>query len=97
MVFHSIMAAIPLAAVQELRPAGGAELGQILIASTAAAVLTAGLLILGYGHRTGRLPILRWLASFTERWPFNAGHPGWVELPSTLAFVSLITGLLGLY
>ncbi len=97
MVFHNTMTAILLAAAQELRPAGGAELGQILIASTAAAVLTAGLLVLGYGHRTGQLPVLRWLATFTERWPFNAGHPGWVELPSTLAFVSLITGLFGLY
>ncbi|MDQ4103906.1 MAG: hypothetical protein M3186_09415 [Actinomycetota bacterium] len=91
------MTATLLAAAQELRPAGGAELIQIVIASTVAAVLTAGLLVLGYGHRTGRLPILRRLATFTERWPFNAGQPGWVELPSTVAFVSLITGLLGLY
>ncbi|MGH4014256.1 MAG: hypothetical protein ACRDSL_10070 [Pseudonocardiaceae bacterium] len=81
----------------QLRPAGGAELGQILIASTAAALLTAGLVVLGYGHRTGRIPVLRWLASGTERWPFSAGQPGWVELPSTLALGSLITALLGMY
>ncbi|MGH9649886.1 MAG: hypothetical protein ACRD3I_05390, partial [Terriglobales bacterium] len=31
------------------------------------------------------------------RWPFSAGQPGWVELPSTLALFSLITALLGMY
>ncbi|HSL09590.1 MAG TPA: hypothetical protein VK887_16670 [Pseudonocardiaceae bacterium] len=86
-----------LAAAQEVRPAGGAELDQIIIASTAATVLTAGLLLLGYGHRTGRIPILRRLATETERWSFSAGQPGWVELPSTLGLVSLITALLGMY
>ena len=105
MVFHNTMTSIQglvtaasgLAAVQEVRPAGGAELDQIIIASTAATVLTAGLLLLGYGHRTGRIPILRRLATETERWPFSAGQPGWVELPSTLGLVSLITALLGMY
>ncbi|MDQ3762015.1 MAG: hypothetical protein M3460_10060 [Actinomycetota bacterium] len=96
-MFHNTMTVIVLAVAQEVRPAGGASLDQILIASTAAAVLTAGLLLLGYGHRTGRIPILRWLATITERWPFSAGQPGWVELPSTLALFSLITALLGMY
>ncbi|HEY6425455.1 MAG TPA: hypothetical protein VIY28_19870 [Pseudonocardiaceae bacterium] len=86
-----------LVAAQDGRPAGGAALDQIIIASTAAAVLTAGLLLLGYGHRTGRIPILRRLATETERWSFSAGQPGWVELPSTLALVSLCTALLGMY
>ncbi|MGH3942919.1 MAG: hypothetical protein ACRDTG_30715 [Pseudonocardiaceae bacterium] len=85
------------ALAQEVRPAGGAALDQIVLASTAAALLTAGLLLLGYGHRTGRIPVLRWLARTTERWPFSAGQPGWVELPSTLALFSLITALLGMY
>ncbi|HEU0090031.1 MAG TPA: hypothetical protein VFQ77_20660 [Pseudonocardiaceae bacterium] len=80
-----------------LRPAGGAALDQILIASTAATVLTTALVLLGYGHRTGRIPVLRWLATGTERWPFSAGQPGWVELPSTLGLGSLITALLGMY
>ncbi|HEY2766338.1 MAG TPA: hypothetical protein VGJ13_20355 [Pseudonocardiaceae bacterium] len=87
---------LPLLAV-EVRPAGGAAVGQILIASTAAALLTTGLLVLGYGHRTGKLPLLRLLATGTERWPFSAGQPGWVELPSTLAMASLMTALLGMY
>jgi hypothetical protein len=86
-----------LAAAQDVRPAGGAGLDQIVIASAAATVLTAGLFLLGYGHRTGRIPILRRLATETERWSFSAGQPGWVELPSTLGLVSLITALLGMY
>ena len=106
MVFHNTMTSIQglvtaaasgLAAAQEVRPAGGAELGQIIIVSAAATMLTAGLLLLGYGHRTGRIPILRWLSTVTERWPFSAGQPGWVELPSTLGLFSLITAGLGLY
>ncbi|MGH3751979.1 MAG: hypothetical protein ACRDRP_04655 [Pseudonocardiaceae bacterium] len=92
-----VTAASGLAAAQEVRPAGGAELYQIIIVSAAATVLTAGLLLLGYGHRTGRIPILRWLSAETERWSFSAGQPGWVELPSTLGLFSLITAALGLY
>lgn len=91
-----VAAGIP-ALAQDLRPAGGAELGQILIAAAVALVLTGGLVLLGYGHRTGRTPLLRLLATGTERWPFSAGQPGWVELPSTLATGSLITALLGMY
>jgi hypothetical protein len=97
MVFHSTMTAIVLAAVGNVRPAGGAALDQIIFASAAAAVLTAGLLLLGYGHRTGRIRLLRWLADLTARWPFSAGGPGWVELPSAVALFSLITALLGVY
>ncbi|HEX2300041.1 MAG TPA: hypothetical protein VHH34_16275, partial [Pseudonocardiaceae bacterium] len=81
----------------ELRPAGGAALGQILLASVAGLVLTGVLVFLGYGHRTGRHGLLRLLSQGTERWPFSAGQPGWVELPSTLATTSLIIALLGMY
>ncbi len=107
MVLHNLMTAIQglvLEAVagapalaQESRPAGGAALGQIVIASVVAALLTGGLLALGYGHRTGRTDLLRLLSRGTERWPFSAGQPGWVELPSTVAMGSLITALLGMY
>jgi hypothetical protein len=105
MVFHDAMTAIQVieaasglsVLAEDLRPAGGATPGQILIAATAAVLLTAGLLILGHGHRTGRLPVLRRLSAGTERWPFSAGQPGWVELPSTLGLISLITALLGMY
>jgi hypothetical protein len=75
-------------------PAGGAELGQVLIASIAAMVITAALLYLGFGHRSGRVKLLDRLAAFAER---LSGIPGWAALPSAIATVSLTTALFGMY
>ena len=83
-----------LLAAQAAPPAGGAELGQIVIASTAAAVLTAALLYFGFGHRSGRVKALDRLAAQAER---RSGLPGWAALPSSIAAVSLITALFGMY
>ncbi|MGH4024407.1 MAG: hypothetical protein ACRDRV_07455 [Pseudonocardiaceae bacterium] len=83
--------------VPELRPAGGAAVGQILLASVAGLLLTGVLVMFGHGHRTGRIEVLRLLSDGTENWPFSAGQPGWVELPSTLGMASLMTALLGMY
>ncbi|RFU39259.1 hypothetical protein DZF91_23355, partial [Actinomadura logoneensis] len=78
------------------KPAGGAAIGQVLIASLAAAVLTAALLLLGWGHRSGRLDWLTRAAALAERGP-GRGLPGWAALPSVVALVSLLTALLGMY
>ncbi|MEV4255841.1 hypothetical protein AB0J52_22005 [Spirillospora sp. NPDC049652] len=78
------------------KPAGGAAVGQVFIASGAAAVLTAALLLLGWGHRTGRLDWLTRAAALAERGP-GRGLPGWAALPSVVALVSLLTALLGMY
>ncbi len=75
-------------------PAGGAELGQVLIASIAAIVITAALLYLGFGHRSGRVKLLDRLAAFAER---ASGIPGWAALPSAIATASLVTALFGMY
>jgi hypothetical protein len=75
-------------------PAGGAELGQVLIASLAAMVVTAALLYLGFGHRSGRVKLLERWAAFAER---VSGIPGWAALPSAIATSSLITALFGMY
>jgi hypothetical protein len=75
-------------------PAGGAEIGQIVIATTAATIVTFALLFLGLGHRTGRVKTLRRLADFSER---SSGMPGWVAFPSVVATVSLLTALFGMY
>ncbi|MGI8334587.1 hypothetical protein ACRYCC_31940 [Actinomadura scrupuli] len=83
-------------AAEQQKPAGGAALDQVLIASGAAAVLTAALLALGFGHRSGRLPVLTWLTTWSERGP-GRGLPGWAALPSALSLVSLVTALLGMY
>jgi hypothetical protein len=75
-------------------PAGGAALGEIIIATTGALVLTVTLLVLGMGHRCGRVPILGRMARLAERW---TGLPGWVALPTAIATSSLIVAVFGMY
>ncbi|TDD86727.1 hypothetical protein E1298_17145 [Actinomadura rubrisoli] len=88
--------ALRLAAEQQAKPAGGAALDQILIASGGAAVLTAALLLFGWGHRSGRLTAPARLAAASERGA-GRGLPGWAALPSAVAMLSLIIALLGMY
>jgi hypothetical protein len=91
------LAAAPVQALQEeAKPAGGAALDQILIASGGAALLTAALLVLGWGHRTGKITLLTRLAALSERGP-GRGLPGWAALPATVSLLSLVTALLGMY
>lgn len=75
-------------------PAGGADIAQIVIATTAATIVTCALLFLGLGHRTGRVRILQRLADRGER---LSGMPGWVAFPSAVASTSLLTALFGMY
>jgi hypothetical protein len=82
---------------QDYRPAGGAAFDQVLIATGIAAVLGAILFGLGYGHRTGKLPLLERLAALAERSALTRGLPSWVALPTALSLVSLVTALLGMY
>ena len=39
-------------------PAGGAALDQVILATAGAVLLTAALVCLGLGHRSGRVPYL---------------------------------------
>ncbi|MGN6586188.1 MAG: hypothetical protein ACTHKT_01795, partial [Solirubrobacterales bacterium] len=87
----STLAAVSAAAAP---PAGGAELGQIVIATVAAMIVTSALLYLGLGHRTGRVKILQRLADHGEK---VSGFPGWVAFPSAVATVSLLTAVFGMY
>ncbi|MEU5882997.1 hypothetical protein [Spirillospora sp. NPDC047279] len=87
--------ALRLAAPAE-KPAGGAALDQIVIATGGAALLTALLLVFGWGHRTGKITVLTRLAALAQRGP-GRGLPGWAALPSIVAMLSLITALLGMY
>src|SRR4051812_32340630 len=75
-------------------PAGGAALAEVIGASTAAGLLTALLLWLGFGHRSGKVDVLGRLAAHAER---RTGMPGWVSLPAGLATVSLLTAVFGMY
>src|SRR4051794_34064201 len=83
-----------ISAAASAPPAGGAEIGQIVIATVAATIVTAALLYLGLGHRSGRTQILQRLADHSEK---ASGFPGWVAFPSAVATVSLLTAVFGMY
>jgi len=87
----SIFATPALAAAP---PAGGATLGQVAIASTAAMLLTAALLYIGFGYRAGRVAWLRRLGARVERF---SGYPAWVGIPVGIATSSLLIALFGMY
>lgn len=87
-------ALLPLLAAAEAPPAGGAAIGEVLIATGSATVLTAALLWLGGGHRRGTVHVLDRLAAFANR---VSGQPGWSALPSAISGVSLLVAVVGMY
>jgi hypothetical protein len=75
-------------------PAGGAELGQVIGASLAGAILTSVLLVVGLGHRQGRVHVLGAFAGWAAR---ISGLPKWAALPAGFAAGSLIVAAFGFY
>jgi hypothetical protein len=76
------------------KPAGGAELAEVVAATGGALLLTAALMTLAHLHRTGRSDLLRRAADWAAR---KSGLPPWCALPSGVVAVSLITALFGMY
>jgi hypothetical protein len=77
----------------ETRPAGGAALGEVLVASALGLALTAVLLALVLLHRTRRSAVLTRVGTALGR---STGVPPWVALPTVLTTASLLTALLGM-
>jgi hypothetical protein len=75
-------------------PAGGAEVGQVIIATAGATIATGVLLWLIAGHRSGKVAFLGWGSGLASR---IGGLPPWAALPLFLAAISLITALFGMY
>src|SRR5262245_58678774 len=75
------------------RPAGGAALDQVAIATAAAGFVTVVLLWLGLGHRSGRVGVLGRLGAFSQR---VSGLPAWAAIPSGIIVVSLVVALFGM-
>ncbi len=93
MVFHSRMttSVLPVLA-QETRPAGGAAIGEVLLATALGLGLTVVLLGLVWAHRTRRTTVLT-----TAGEKLGRGHVhAWVALPTLLTTLSLLTALLGM-
>ncbi len=84
---------LPLAQA-ESAPAGGAELLQVVVATGGALMLTAGLLVVGLGHRSGRIGVLNWADRISRR--LGGDLPGWAGLPAAIALVTLLPALFGL-
>src|SRR3954447_8692017 len=75
------------------RPAGGAALDQVAVATGAAIVVMFALLYFGLGHRSGRVGALGRLGRFSHR---VSGLPDWAAIPAGMIVVSLITALFGM-
>jgi len=75
-------------------PAGGAAIGQALLATAGALVITAAMLTVLIGHRNGRLPQVARLAAFAER---SSGIPGWASLPLFFVVGALLVAVFGMY
>jgi hypothetical protein len=71
---------------------GGAALDQVIGMSAATAVVTAGLLYIGYLHRQRRITWLNSLAEWAGR---KFKRPPWVALPMALFIATLICALFG--
>ena len=78
----------------ESAPAGGAAIGEVILASGGALIATAVLLYLGWAHRSGRTNLLRRLSAFVAK---DTGLASWAALPSMIAAVSLLIAVLGMY
>src|SRR5215211_3065347 len=75
-------------------PAGGAAIGQALLATAGALVITAAMLTVLIGHRNGRLPQIARLAAFAER---LSGIPGCASLPPFFVVGALLVAVFGMY
>ncbi|TFV65493.1 hypothetical protein E4P40_26360 [Blastococcus sp. CT_GayMR20] len=77
----------------DTRPAGGAAIGEVILATGIGLGLTALLLGLVFLHRTRRSTILTRIGT---RLGTATGVPAWVALPTILTTVSLLVALLGM-
>src|SRR3954462_5192169 len=77
----------------DTRPAGGAAIGEVILATAIGAGLTALLLGLVFLHRTRRTTVLTRIGTRLGR---ATGVPAWVALPTILTTVSLLVALLGM-
>ena len=74
-------------------PAGGAAIGQVIVATLAATIVTGILFALGAGHRLGRTQLLERAGAYAER---QSGLPGWAALPAAVITGALLIALFGM-
>jgi hypothetical protein len=86
--------AVASAQSSQSNPAGGAAIGEVILATAMALVVTGIALVIVIGHRSGRVAFVGKLADHGER---MTGLPGWAALPLALVGGSLIVAVLGMY
>ncbi len=84
---------VPVLIAADTRPAGGAAIGEVILATGIGLGLTAALLGLVFLHRTRRSTLLTRIGTRLGR---ATGVPPWVALPTVLTTVSLLTALFGM-
>jgi hypothetical protein len=84
----------PAYASNKVDPAGGAAIGDIVLATVGAMVLTNALFAVGFAHRSGRIQFLERAGAWAER---RLGMPSWSALPGLISSAALFTALLGMY
>ncbi len=74
--------------------AGGAAIGQVVIATVMVSAILGGIAFLLLRHRAGKTTVLDKTANFAER---MLGLPYWAALPSVILVASLLTAVFGVY
>src|SRR3954471_18105323 len=94
-VFHSPpwLQEVSVLLAADTRPAGGAAIGEVILATGIGLGLTAVLLGLVFLHRTRRSTVLTRVGN---RLGAATGVPAWVALPTVLTTLSLLVALLGM-
>src|SRR5690348_1157111 len=83
-----------LIATAAVKPAGGAALDQVAIATGGATAASLAVWWMVSGHRSGRVGALRRAGDVAAR---ISGLPSWTALPTVVATASLLVALLGMY
>src|SRR5215218_2879688 len=79
---------------QKADPAGGAAIGEVILATAMAGVVTAIALVVVFGHRSGRVKFVGRAAAYSEK---LTGVPGWASLPNVFVGVALLIAVIGMY
>ncbi|HUR15250.1 MAG TPA: hypothetical protein VM097_12245 [Mycobacteriales bacterium] len=79
---------------EQIKPARGVDLAQVLPVTGALAALGAALLVVCVLYRKGRLPVLDRAVAAVEA---RSGMPAWTAIPTAVSGLSLLTAGFGFY
>ncbi len=80
--------------VEQIKPARGVDLAQVLPVTAVLAALGVAVLVTCWLYRRGRTPVLERGVAWVER---RSGLPGWAAIPAAVSSASLLTAGFGFY